>query len=232
MQPYQKTQPCVLTDDIFVRFGGQTGTSTPDQRLIAYTISEELVESHLNTPLCPTQITGSYYWPQYVGDSRLQLDVTYLQHVDQVISMALQNCNCDLLSRSGCAIVIEQYTAIVSIVACANYCWGCCGSNYGYAPFLVQIVYTAGLDYPLNHDLMLLQALVTLANNELAHLTNSASGCISFPEDSNITSFSSLDYSESRKLPNVTNIFGSSPLAQYLARMLRKFKRKSALRLH
>lgn len=231
MIPIPKISGCILDDSLFILYGGQTGTSTPQTRAIAYGLAEGIVEQYLNTYLCPeTVVTGSFYFPQWVGDSRISLDVTYLQRINQVIHMSLQGCDCSLLSRSGCAHIIERFTGIIDVRDCAQYCWNCCGNYLG--TYLVQVVYAAGLDAYMTHDLMLLTALVTLANNELARLTNSAAGCVTFAEDSNITSWSSLDYSESRTLPNVTNIFGSSPMAQYLARMLKKFKRRSALKLH
>ena len=73
MYPYTEAQ--VLTDDLFVAYGGLTGTTTELQREAAYLVAEKWMSTAIGTFVVDTTITGTYYYPQ----SNLTLKV-YLEN--------------------------------------------------------------------------------------------------------------------------------------------------------
>ena len=53
MITYPFSTPIILTDDIFVQYGGQTGSSTPLQRQGAYWVAEKQATNYIGTFLLP-----------------------------------------------------------------------------------------------------------------------------------------------------------------------------------
>src|ERR1035437_9329253 len=66
--------PCdtvlIMNDDIFIRFGGETGTSLPGQRQAAYYIAEEAMSRHLQCLLNPLTVTEQVF-PTLGGTTEL-----------------------------------------------------------------------------------------------------------------------------------------------------------------
>ena len=58
--------PNILTDAVFIDYGGHTGSSTSSQRTAAYATAEEMAERAIGTFLVPTVVTGTFPWP-YTG---------------------------------------------------------------------------------------------------------------------------------------------------------------------
>ena len=81
MQQYLYNTPQVLNDDIFLLYGGMTGTSTPAQREIAYVLAEEQMVEYIGSYLTSTIITGTYFWR---GNKALELDYGWLISVSRV----------------------------------------------------------------------------------------------------------------------------------------------------
>src|SRR3972149_5790771 len=86
------TAPSILTDTIFVDYGGHTGTSTAAQRMAAYAIAEGQAAQEIGTFVAPTMVTGTYSWPpmgQY-----LKLDHTRLINTVNVTAVHEVDCDC------------------------------------------------------------------------------------------------------------------------------------------
>ena len=81
----------VLTDEIYLMFGGDRSTSNEFQRQAAYAIAEQQATLEIKTFLTPTIFTGTYSWP---GDSRLQLYHTHLNRVISVTAVHDAGCDC------------------------------------------------------------------------------------------------------------------------------------------
>lgn len=227
--------PVVLTDDIFVAYGGLTGTSTATQRQAAYGIAEGQAIQEIGTFLEPTIVTGTHSWPP-MGQP-LQLQFTHVSAVSSVVAIHDAGCDCadDSVEIDGCAWLLDGDGGLVSLRECGNTlkasCSGCGCGHYGAGPLQVRIVYTAGLPAGAATDPRLLAALVIAAGLALAQLTDpaSAEGGAGMP---GIKSFSSLSYSETRVDASVKETaFGWSPQANYAAKLISAFRYKRALKL-
>lgn len=231
------TSPAILTDNIFVEYGGSTGTSTAAQRTAAYAIAESQAAEQIGTFVSPTVVTGTHSWPP-LGQP-LQLPYTHLSSVTSVTAIHDAGCDCaeDSIELSGCAWILDPDGGLISVRECGDTlrasCSGCnCGSiRYGTGPLQTRIVYTAGLPTGAASDPRLLIGLVTGADLVLEQIIDpdDAPGGAGNP---GIKSFSSLSYSQtnsdgSQKM----TIFGDSARANFAAQMLSNFKYQRVMKL-
>lgn len=229
------TTPQILTDDIFVAYGGQTGTTTPAQRQAAYAIAEGQAATEIGTFVAPTVVTGTHSWPP-LGQP-LQLPYTYLNSLTSVTAIHEAGCDCadDSVEIEGCAWILDADGGLLSLRECGNTlkasCSGCGCWGVNSSAFQVRVVYTAGLSESAADDPRLLSALVTAAQLALDQMTDpeAAAGGAGDP---GIKSFSSLTYSETRAEGSYkTTAFGSSAQANYAANMLKAFRYKKAFKM-
>ncbi len=226
MQQYPYYSPLVLTDSVFIQFGGRTGTSTLAQRQAAYLLAEEQMTEHLNAFLVPTVVTGTYMWN---GGNPFQTDYGYILQVKQVTISDLNFYNsCQVNTASGCAIIrdaVDGYIDLHRALTCGGYNL----SYLGFAPYSVQVVYESGLSSGTVTQPSMLAALTIAAQINLnewdVSLSNEGVG------DIGIQNFSNQGYSETRvKLGK--NTFGSSALSQRAARLVRKYRARAGLSFH
>lgn len=211
MRVYPYTQPVVLTDDIFVSYGGVTGTSTPGQREIAYFIAEVKVSEYFNALLTGTIITGTSSYQPY--DSFISTEWGY---VTQINRMAVENKFGSELhvitGTSSYAIISDDtygYLLVRDLLATCKNCGDASLDAYKF-----KYVYTSGL--PFINDVVY-RALVIIAQVNLNELyfpsRNESIG------DIGITEFRALDYSEKRKMWKATAL-GDSPATAQAAKLL------------
>lgn len=229
------TTPAILTDDIFVAYGGLTGTTTVVQRQAAYSIAEGQAIQEIGTFLESTIVTGTHSWPPM--SQPLQLPYTHVSVISSVVAIHDAGCNCadDSVEIDGCAWLLDGDGGLVSLRECGNTlkasCSGCSCGHYGAGPLQVRVVYTAGLPANAANDPRLLMGLATAAQLALEQMTDPAAA-EGGAGDPGIKSFSSLSYSETRADSSFKETaFGSSARANYAAKMLRPFKFKRALKL-
>lgn len=231
------TSPQILTDDIFVAYGGATGTTTAAQRQSAYAVAESQTTTEIGTFIEPTIITGTHSWPPLYQP--LQLPYTHLNSVASVTAIHEAGCDCanDSIELEGCAWILDPDGGLISLRECDNTikasCSGCrCWGNGGLAiAFQVRIVYTAGLPVGAASDPNLLHALVIAASIALEQMTDPAAS-EGGAGDPGIKSFRSLTYSETRAESSYKQTaFGSSARANFAANLLEPFKFKRALKL-
>lgn len=228
------TAPSILTDDIFVAYGGQTGTSTAAQRTAAYAIAEGQAAQEIGTFVAPTTVTGTYSWPPMGQPMKLEQD--RLTSVASVTAIHEAGCDCanDSIEIVGCAWILDPDNGVVDLRECGNTaqanCAGCCcGGSVGGVPYQVRIVYTAGLPVGAASDPRLLLGLTTAADLALGQIID-PSGAEGGPGDPGVESYSTSGYTEKRTKLRMT-AFGSSARANYAAKMMRHFKYKGALKL-
>ncbi len=230
------TSPTILTDDIFVAYGGLTGTSTAAQRTAAYAIAEGQAAQEIGTFVAPTTVTGTYTWPPMGQPLKLKQD--RLNSVASVAAIHEAGCNCadDSIEMSGCAWIIDADNGVVDLRQCGNtikaQCagCGCAGGTWGSGfPKQARIVYNAGLPVDAASDPRLLLGLVTVADLALQQMID-PSGAEGGPGDPGVKQYSAGGYSETRTPLRLT-AFGSSARANYAASMLKPFKFYGALKL-
>jgi len=225
MQEYPYNSALILTDDIFLQYGGQVGTSTAQQRSAAYLLAEEQMVEHLNTFLVPTIVTGTYQWN---GGNPFVLDYGHILSIKNIIVSDINWLNsCEVNTTSGCAAIMNAqhgYVDVSYMLLC-----GSCGSAVGYPPYNIQIAYESGFASGTVYNPSMLAALSIAAQINLnefdVSLSNEGVG------DIGIQSFSNQSYSEQRvKLGR--SAFGSSALAQRAARLVKKYRARSGLSFH
>lgn len=213
MHNYPYNHAIILSDQVFFAYGGQRGSSSPEQRQAAYFIAELAVSDDLSTLLLPTIVTGTYlYNPlhNFVLDhgyvSRI-IQTKYICQSEDVFHTVVGTANDEVTLVDG-----EYGIAIINGYYCA-----CCDGGY---PYKVQFVYEAGLPSGTSTRPDILLALSTYADiilNEIQGYGNEA------PGDIGVTDYRNQGYSESR-VALIRTIFGTSAKAQFIHKLLTKYR--------
>ena len=234
------TEPQVLTDDLFVAFGGQTGTSTVSQRQAAYALAETQAAVEIGTSLTPTNVTGTFVWPilaNYpVYDARFQLPHNRVSGVASLVTIHDVGCDCadNATELTGCAWILDGDNGVLDLRECGNTvksaCASCTCGHSNSNPFQFRVVYTAGLPAGLAaaspNALLGLTTAADVALEQIIDPSISEGG----PGDPQVKRFSDTGYSEERGGLRMT-AFGGSVRAIYAANMFDAFKFKGALKL-
>lgn len=222
----------ILSDDVFVQYGGHTGTSTAAQRTAAYTIAERQARQYLGTFVEVTTVTGTFPWPLLHG-VHMRLPHDRLAGVVSVTAVHEVGCNCatDASEYVGCAWVHDFDAAIIELRETATSISSGCSCSCSQAGGAIQarVVYNAGLPAEAHTDPAFLLGMVTAADLALEQMIDPA-GAEGGPGDPGVQSFGAAGYTESRT-PLKDTVFGSSARANYAARMLRPWKLKTGLKL-
>lgn len=229
MEYYPYNTPQILTDPIFVLHGGQIGTSSVGLRQIAYTMAEEQMTDYLSAFIVPTIVTGTYLWK---GHNPLELNHGHIITIKSVKVNSVDNSSsCETTSSDVCSIVRNEKYGYLDVWKLLN-CSGC-GSVLGTLPYNFTIAYESGLptgtsSSPSNQPTFL-QALVLAAQVNLNELDVSlANESIA---DIGLKSFSNQRYSEIR-MSLSHSAFGNSPVANRIARLVRKLRGKPSIGFH
>lgn len=213
---YPYSTPQILTDSLFVQYGGQTGTSTVAQRQAAFVMAEEQMTEHLSAFLVPTIVSGSAW---YRGGTLFETEYGHVQQVLYVQAKTVSQLNpLDTNIYTGSALIRNAEYGYIDITFPAYYA-GC----YNGLLYENMVVYQSNLSTGTVSGPVMLAALTIAAQvnlNEMdVSLANEGVG------DVGIQSFSNQGYSEQRvKLGR--NAFGSSALAQRAARLVKKLRSK------
>ena len=224
--------PSVLTDAIFLQYGGQTGTSTTAQRTASYAIAEGKAYEEIGTFVTPTIVTGTYQWPPQA--QMVNLDHDFLSRIISLTSIHEAGCECaaTAVELTGCAWITDADNGIIDIREVGNTARAVCSScNCGSFGTLYQfrIVYEAGLPTDAASDPRLLMGLAGFADLALEQIID-PSGAEGGPGDPGVQSYRAGGYGETRTKLKMTAM-GGSARANYAANMLREFKAMGALKL-
>lgn len=225
MTMYYST-PRILTDELYVRYGGRTGTSTALQREAAYTIAEDRMERHIGTFLTPTTVTGTY---PITTESRLLLHHNRVLKVNSVtiLRTPLDSNSQDYVRRDGVGRAISLDLGLIELFEKSTQ------DVTSIAPGVAQqaeVSYTAGLaEGVASGTPYMVHALTIVAEEDLMQIIDPArsEGGAGAP---GVQQFSMGRYSESRpKL--LKTALGSTARAQFAASLVRRFVKGRARRL-
>ena len=217
MMIYPYNDAIILTDSIYVAYGGMTGSSTQAQRNAAYCMAEEKATEDLKTLLLRTRVTGTHLY----SSSSIILDYAY---VDKIILTRFLDYQEDIYyTISGTANVYQSLSlperGILDIAYALGNCQ--CHSANRLQPYQVQVVYEAGLTSGTSFRPDVLMALTTYAQiimNEIIGYGNES------PGDAGVSEYANQEYREKRKgLINTT--FGQSAKANFAHRMLTRLRK-------
>ena len=217
MMEYPYNSSIVLTDSLFVKFGGQLGTSTSQQREMAYLLAEDQMTEHLSTFLIPTTITGS------ISLMNNGLFATEFGHVRQVNSVSIE------VVRQLNPLQTEIHTGSALIRNAEHgYLEVFVNCNYGLWMYKSYAAYESGFSTGTSAQPAMLAALTLAAQINLNEMDVSLAN--EGVADIGIQRFSNQSYSEERKFLGNT-VFGNSAAAQRIARLVRKYRSRPAILL-
>ena len=227
---YPYSAPIVLTDSLFISHGGNSGTMSSSALKIAYFIAEKEMCSHLHTLLTPTNCTGTYLW---ASGNPVQLDWGEVHWVNQVVvesnQMIVYTYNNDDISR--CVLIRDFKRGTVDIMLNPLIYRT---TSYPYSvptPYMVTVGYNAGLPSGTVYQDDFLFALTMAAQLVLNEMDQSGYLANETPGGIGVQEFTNELYSEKR----VTlghSIFGSSPIAQHITRLVAHMRTRPVLKFH
>lgn len=212
MYPY--FSPQVLTDSVFVQYGGVIGTSTVAQRQAAYTLAEEQMTDHLASFLVPTVVSGTSW---YRGGTLFETEYGNVKSVLLFTANEVHGANpLDMRGHTGSVLVRDATWGYLDVMLPCHY--GMIYSN--------NVIYVSGFATGTVTQPTLLAGLTVAAQINLnewdVSLTNEGVGNVG------IQSFSNQGYSEQRtKLGNTA--FGNSALANRAAKLTKRYRTKPSL---
>lgn len=213
MMQYPYNSPQVLTDSVFIMYGGQIGTSTTFQRQAAFLLAEEQMTEHLSTFLVPTTITGSI---SLMGNGLYE---TEFGHVRQVFSVFAER----VLQLSPLRMEINTGS---SLIFNADYGYLSAYFECNFFGFKTYAAYESGLSTGTSNQPAMRAALTLAAQINLNEMDVSLSN--EGVADVGVQRFSNQSYTEDRtKLGNT--VFGNSAMAQRVARLVKKYRSKPAI---
>jgi hypothetical protein len=211
---YPYDAPIILTDDIFVSYGGHTGTTTSFQRQAAYLMAEMTAYDDLHTFLLPTVVTGTYAYKE-----KLVLELNFISSIRSVFFL---NAKEEVYwSVSGTAnsyvSLIDADRGVLDMPKLLGVCY-----TTPPTPTSVSIVFEAGLPTGTANQPDMLMALTTYADlmlNEIVGFGNES------PGDIGVQRFSNQDYNEQRVYLYQT-AWGTSPKARLAHRLLGRYRKR------
>lgn len=214
---YPYYSPLVLTDSVFLQYGGQTGSSTQAQRNAAYLLAEMQVTESLSAFLVPTVVTGSAFWKR---NTLYETEYGYLLNIRSVYADTIESLD-PLTTRveTGTALIRNWEQGLLDVFIPCNF----------DPVYRVTVVYESGLSTGTVTQPDLLAGLVLAAqvnlNEWVGDLANEGVA------DVGVQKFSNQSYFEDRKYLLNTS-FGNSATAQRIKRLLQRYKTKPSLSFH
>lgn len=224
MQYFTIPSPQVLTDPIFLEYGGQVGTSTVPQRQAAFALAEELMVEELHSFLVPTTVTGTFYWKT---QNPIQLDFGWVTSIDSVSIHAINAGNPSLLIVDDAHYQMRSLRyGLLDLISRETF-HGC------LPPYNIQVVYTSGLLNVVTGTVQapptILAALTLVAQIQLnefdVSLSNESTG------DVGIEFFINQRYHEKR-VKIGKSAFGNSALAYRASNLVKRFRAKPSIGFH
>jgi len=173
---YPFNSAIILEDNLFITYGGHTGSSVAAQRQAAYLMAEMQLSEDLGTYLLPTIVTGTYQIEQM--GRFLNLDHAY---VNQVYTVSfIDNEEKTFWSVTGTNnIYVDMRSKDWGLID-IPYLWGNCSQCGGHLwPYQIQVVYNTGFSSGTSYHPDILLALTTYAEivlNEIAGYGNESTG--------------------------------------------------------
>lgn len=226
MEIYPHSTPLIMNTDLFVQYGGKTGTLTELQLQAAYHIAEQQATNYLGTFLLPTIVTGVYVaTPTYT--QRIATDYGYVHRILRVMvksQRVTQSSGCELIDNIGCAFIYRDTFGYLDVHQLQSQC--SCGS-YG-APYLYEITYEAGLPTGTANQPAVLAALTMASMITLNELYPGVVGANETVGDAGIQEWESFGYHERRTAHALRRTaFGGSAAANKVAQLLDNVVKKA-----
>jgi hypothetical protein len=225
---YYHLDSVVLDDDMYIDYGGRTGTSTAAQRSAAYQAAEQMMIRELRSFLIPTTVTGTWEFNNFYP-KRYRLPFFHVKSIDAVSILSQQSlCNCTITERDGCAFIVDSLYGVVDIRQLVSSGLACgCSLE---CPYQVRVAFTSGLPTGVAaNDSQLHLALTIVAELFLLEIID-PKALEGGPGDAGVQEWVSMGYGEKRtKL--MRTVFGSSARANKAKELVQHLTPKVAGKL-
>lgn len=219
---YPHTSPIILTDTLFVEFGGSLDNSTPSQRSAAYQIAEMAATEDIGSFLLPTTVTGTFTHGNLFP---IITTYNYVHSVDNTDFIDTQeNIYFSQAGTANVNVSLRNDTrGIVDISRLVQNC-ACHTHVHGHvAPYQVRLSYTAGLPTGTANQPNVLMSLVTYADLVLGEIIGFGNEA---PGDIGVQEFSNQEYKEKR-VTLLRTAYGSSARAQFAYKHLTRLRKRT-----
>lgn len=180
----------ILTDAIFIAYGGATGTSTQAQRNAAYYIAEEALSDHLETLLLPVTVTGTVH---PLSNGMALLDWCYVRSISQLLILDADDYLVSTVPHGW--TLRDADMGLVKLGSSVSHYLGYNLENPGEV-YNLSMTYTAGLPTGTANRPNVLNALTILADIALKEIIDPAAN--ESTGDIGVQEFSANGYSERR----------------------------------
>lgn len=214
----------VMSDSVFVAYGGETGTSTPAMRNAAYYIAEESMCLHLGTLLTPTIVTGTVF---PLTNGMTVLDWGYVSEVYQLRTHT-EDGDTQMITDVSWALRDADNGFFDAGSALSKFLGWSCYPDYRPNFYSYDLAYKAGLQTGISMRPNMVMALTILSDIALKEM--SVLGMNEGVGDIGIKSFSTAGYTESR-VDLIRTALGSSARANYARKLVNGVKLTQALRM-
>lgn len=206
---YPYGSPQILTDEVFLLYGGETGTSTAAERQAAYLMAEEQASEHLKAFVVPTIATGS---ANRISGHSFYTENGWVHTILLIQLETVTNTNPYTTKiYTGTAAILDSQYGYINIYNPAMY--GCLQR--------VTVSYESGLPTGVYTNPSVLQSLTIAAQINLNELDVSLSN--ESTADIGVQQFSNQSYAEIRTKMG-KNAFGDSALAQRASRLIKRYR--------
>jgi hypothetical protein len=216
MKTYPFLTAQILSEQLFVMYGGHTGTATAAQVAGALAIAERQMTEQLGTYLVPVTVTGTYYVNN--DFSPLVLEVGRIREVKKATFHFIESLVTGTYTDyPGIAQIRDAESGFVDIRFHID-SYPCCQWQPG--PYEVEVVFTSGMDTGTSMNEpglhMGLAAAADLVLNEMIDPGGSE-------VQVGVQDWSSMRYRENRT-PLHNTAFGMSARANYISRLVEHLK--------
>lgn len=216
MNVYPFNAPIIMTDAIFLQYGGHQADSSSQQRQAAYLMAEMAATRDISTLLLPTIVTGTYSFNSVHLRNGLVLDYGYVHRI--ILTEFIDFDETSYWSQTGTA---NEYIALKNSefgIMDINYLLGAChcASVSRPYPYQIKVVYEAGLPTGVASQPDYLMAMTIYADLMLQEMIGYGNEA---PGDVGVQRYSNQEYREER-VGLLRTTFGTSARANLAHRLL------------
>lgn len=217
---YSMSTRAGITIADYLTYGGLSGSAALMDT--ALDIAWADIEERLGTNIIEAAEYNEFHlYPWGASDydrrfDRVYTEKTHVTGLSSVLITETVGCTCTTTAYSGCAVILNGRTGLVAVNECSISAAHACGSCRSLRPFQAILNYVAGVFPTSTLDKDIIIAVVLKAREVFSQLQP---GPVQNLGAINVTSWRSMDYSESRAAPKDDESY----LDTYINRLIKPY---------